>query len=110
MILYIYSLYVLSMVMNSYANIRNSFLIYYQYKNTYFRYLKVCGQEFSDEDINRAVGLLWTNSFACASGGGQVEIDIVDIPFRLYSSIVGTHSNCYNADLYPLFSYLTHKF
>jgi len=28
--------------------------------------------EFSDEEIDRAVGLLWTNSFACAQGGGQV--------------------------------------
>ena len=37
------------------------------------RYLKDCGVEFSDDDIDRAVGLLWTNSFACASGGGQVK-------------------------------------
>jgi len=41
------------------------------YQENVNKYLKVCGQEFSDEDINRAVGLLWTNSFACASGGGQ---------------------------------------
>jgi hypothetical protein len=26
---------------------------------------------FSDADIDRAVGLLWTNCFACAQGGGQ---------------------------------------
>ena len=36
------------------------------------RFLKNCGMEFLDEEIDRAVGLLWTNSFACAQGGGQV--------------------------------------
>jgi len=41
------------------------------YRDNVNKYLKICGQEFSDEDVDRAVGLLWTNSFACASGGGQ---------------------------------------
>ena len=35
-------------------------------------FLKSCDSSFKDEDINRAVGLLWTNAFACSNGGGQV--------------------------------------
>ena len=43
--------------------------------DTYQRYvnqfLKSCDPSLPDEDINRAVGLLWTNAFACSNGGGQ---------------------------------------
>jgi len=41
------------------------------YQNSVNKYLKSCDVEFSDIDIDRAAGLLWTNSFACAKGGGQ---------------------------------------
>ena len=36
-----------------------------------FRFLKSTNSNFEDEDIDRAAGLLWTNAFACANGGGQ---------------------------------------
>ncbi|XP_023328599.1 protein msta isoform X2 [Eurytemora carolleeae] len=42
-----------------------------KYQTSVNQFLKNCGMEFSDEEIDRAVGLLWTNSFACAQGGGQ---------------------------------------
>ena len=35
------------------------------------QFLKGCDPDLKDEDINRAVGLLWTNAFACSNGGGQ---------------------------------------
>lgn len=35
------------------------------------KFLHNCDTEYSDADIDRAVGLLWTNAFACAKGGGQ---------------------------------------
>ena len=43
---------------------------YQKYVNTY---LKSCDPSLDDkdEDLNRAVGLLWTNAFACSNGGGQ---------------------------------------
>ena len=34
--------------------------------------LKSADPNLSDEDIDRAVGLLWVNAFACSNGGGQV--------------------------------------
>ena len=34
--------------------------------------LKSADPDLSDEDIDRAVGLLWVNAFACSNGGGQV--------------------------------------
>ena len=37
----------------------------------FFRFLKSSDPSLKDEDINRAVGLLWTNAFACSNGGGQ---------------------------------------
>ena len=33
--------------------------------------LKSADPNLSDEDIDRAVGLLWVNAFACSNGGGQ---------------------------------------
>ena len=36
------------------------------------KFLKSCDSSLKDEDIDRAVGLLWTNAFACSNGGGQV--------------------------------------
>ena len=43
---------------------------YQKYVNTF---LKTCDPSLADkdEDLNRAVGLLWTNAFACSNGGGQ---------------------------------------
>jgi len=41
------------------------------YQNNVNRVLKSCNNNFDNEEIDRCVGLLWTNSFACASGGGQ---------------------------------------
>ena len=35
------------------------------------RFLVNCDIKNSEEEIDRAVGLLWTNAFACAKGGGQ---------------------------------------
>ena len=35
--------------------------------------------DISDEELNRATGLLWTNSFACASGGGQAIFPVFSI-------------------------------
>jgi len=35
------------------------------------KFLKSCDPSFNDEDMDRAVGLLWTNAFACSNGGGQ---------------------------------------
>ena len=35
--------------------------------------------DFTDEELDRAVGLLWTNSFACASGGGQAIFPVFSI-------------------------------
>ena len=35
--------------------------------------------KFTDEEIDRAVGLLWTNSFACCSGGGQAIFPIFSL-------------------------------
>lgn len=40
--------------------------------NTYVnKFLVNCDIKNSEEEIDRAVGLLWTNAFACAKGGGQ---------------------------------------
>ena len=36
--------------------------------------LQSADPNLSDEDIDRAVGLLWVNAFACSNGGGQVII------------------------------------
>ena len=33
------------------------------------KFLKAADPSLQDEDINRAVGLLWTNAFACSNGG-----------------------------------------
>ena len=33
------------------------------------KFLKSADPSLKDEDINRAVGLLWTNAFACSNGG-----------------------------------------
>jgi len=41
------------------------------YQSSVNKFLQGCNVEFSNEDIDRATGLLWTNSFACAQGGGQ---------------------------------------
>ena len=35
--------------------------------------------KFSDDEIDKAVGLLWTNSFACASGGGQAIFPVFSL-------------------------------
>lgn len=42
-------------------------------------YLKRCALNFSDEDYDRAVGLLWTNSFACKKSEGQVLFPVFSI-------------------------------
>ena len=34
--------------------------------------LQSADPNLTDEDIDRAVGLLWVNAFACSNGGGQV--------------------------------------
>ena len=34
--------------------------------------LQSADPKLTDEDIDRAVGLLWVNAFACSNGGGQV--------------------------------------
>jgi len=41
------------------------------HQNNVNRFIKSCEEHYENWDIDRAVGLLWTNSFACASGGGQ---------------------------------------
>eukprot|EP00092_Neocalanus_flemingeri_P005352 GFUD01005766.1.p1 GENE.GFUD01005766.1~~GFUD01005766.1.p1 ORF type:complete len:592 (-),score=147.56 GFUD01005766.1:293-2068(-) len=41
------------------------------YQTSVNRFLKSSDPSFKDEDIDRAVGLLWTNAFACSNGGGQ---------------------------------------
>jgi len=41
------------------------------YQNSVNKFLKSCDPNLKDEDIDRAVGLLWTNAFACSNGGGQ---------------------------------------
>jgi len=41
---------------------------YQRHVNTF---LKSLDPGLKDEDIDRAVGLLWTNAFACSNGGGQ---------------------------------------
>jgi len=41
------------------------------YQNSVNKFLKSADPNLSDEDINRAVGLFWTNAFACSNGGGQ---------------------------------------
>lgn len=41
------------------------------HQNNVNRFIKSCDENYENWDIDRAVGLLWTNSFACASGGGQ---------------------------------------
>ena len=33
------------------------------------KFLKAADPSLQDDDINRAVGLLWTNAFACSNGG-----------------------------------------
>ena len=38
------------------------------------RYLQNCEIGFTPEEIDRVAGLLWTNSFSCARGEGQVII------------------------------------
>lgn len=44
----------------------------WQTYNTYVnKFLVNCDIKNSEEEIDRAVGLLWTNAFACAKGGGQ---------------------------------------
>ena len=35
--------------------------------------------EFTDEDYDRAVGLLWTNSFACKDSNGQAIFPVFSI-------------------------------
>jgi len=41
------------------------------YKVAVNEFLKSCEVDFDDQEIDRAVGLLWTNSFASNQGGGQ---------------------------------------
>jgi len=44
------------------------------------RYLDSCeSSDFTDEELDRATGLLWTNSFACASGGGQAIFPVFSL-------------------------------
>ena len=49
----------------------NAFFSKYQKLIKMFRFLQSSDPSLKDEDINRAVGLLWTNAFACSNGGGQ---------------------------------------
>ena len=42
------------------------------YRESVNALLKSADPNLSDEDIDRAVGLLWVNAFACSNGGGQV--------------------------------------
>ena len=35
--------------------------------------------QYTEEEIDTAVGLLWTNSFACASGGGQALFPVFSL-------------------------------
>jgi len=41
------------------------------YQTSVNKFLQSSDPSLKDEDINRAVGLLWTNAFACSNGGGQ---------------------------------------
>jgi len=41
------------------------------YQASVNKFLKSSNPNLNDEDIDRTVGLLWTNAFACANGGGQ---------------------------------------
>jgi len=41
------------------------------YQTSVNKFLKSSDPTLKDEDINRTVGLLWTNAFACSNGGGQ---------------------------------------
>ena len=35
--------------------------------------------QYTEEEIDKAIGLLWTNSFACASGGGQALFPVFSL-------------------------------
>ena len=50
-----------------------------QQKKYVNEYLKKCGLDFTDEEYDRAVGLLWTNSFSCRDSEGQAIFPIFSI-------------------------------
>ena len=41
--------------------------------------MKKCQLDFTDEDYDRVVGLLWTNSFSCRDSEGQAIFPIFSI-------------------------------
>ena len=74
--------------------------------------LQSADPQLSDEDIDRAVGLLWVNAFACSNGGGQVLKAVLTCDNHLFISpkkkteIVSPlfHHKQVWAELSPIFS------
>jgi len=50
---------------------KKDFSLWNLHQTTINRFIKSCNINADDNEIDRVVGLLWTNSFACAQGGGQ---------------------------------------
>ena len=85
--------------------------------------LKSADPDLSDEDIDRAVGLLWVNAFACSNGGGQVptvygcgdhKVPLDDQPQKLRLSLnCAPLNDSYNIfgtpAILPTFSFTSHS-
>ena len=84
--------------------------------------LKSADPDLSDEDIDRAVGLLWVNAFACSNGGGQVptfdycgdhEVLFGDQPQKLRLSLncaplIDSYNPFGTQAILPTFSFTSH--
>ena len=75
------------------------------YRESVNALLKSADPNLSDEDIDRAVGLLWVNAFACSNGGGQVVKGNKLSFIRRNSGQVFFSSQA----IFPTFSFMSHS-